>query len=327
MTEETKMPDGPPIGVTGLSPGWTEDLAMPEYLGDRAVSASKLWQLHTSTPAHLLHSLQQKGDDTTAAKEAGTAVHAAVYEPKLFESGYVVIGQCEAKKGSGDRCTNQGSVWRDGQSFCGVKGHDPYGKDTPMDPFLVTMTAEHRRKAEAMRDALFGHPTAGKILTAEGPKEVTGVWRDPVTGLWCRIRPDQLILDPEGAELFHWSVVNLKSSGKDIGEESFPRDANRLGYYFKAAFYRMGVRELWDIEPQNFLYPVVEQSAPHQVIVYRMNEDALDIGEAEVRHTLNQLAECVESGRWPGYGPAIRDLNLPDWRLKQVHSIDFIEAA
>lgn len=324
MTEETR----PPIGVTNLEPGWIEGLAMSTYLGDPAVSASRLWELYQKTPAHLLHALTQKGDDTTPAKEAGTAVHAALYEPELFETGYVVIGQCEAAKADGTRCTNQGKVWRDGQSFCGVKGHDPYGPDVPMDPELVTMTAESRRRAEAMRGALLEHPTASQIVRAPGPKEVTGVWRDPVTGLWCRIRPDQLIQDPpEARVVYHHSVVNLKTSGKDIGEGSFPRDFHNMGHYFKAAFYRMGMRELWDIEPQNFLYPVVEQGAPHQVIVYRLNEDALDIGEAEVRQTLNELAECVESGRWHGYGPAIRDLNLPDWRLKQVHSIDFLEVA
>ena len=65
----------------------------------------------------------------------------------------------------------------------------------------------------------------------------------------------------------------------------------------------------------------------HQVIVYRLNDDALDIGEAEVRTALNALAQCVESGKWPGYAPALHDLNLPDWRLRMAHSVDFLEVA
>lgn len=316
----------PTIGRTDLAPGWTAGLEMSAYLADPAVSASMLWTLHESTPAHLLHALSRRGNDSTPAKEAGTAVHAAVYEPDLFRDRFVVIGQCEARKADGQRCTNQGSTWRDGQSFCGVKGHDPHGKETPMAPGLEVMTEESRRKAEGMRDALLEHPTAGAILRAPGPREVTGAWRDPVTGLWCRIRPDQLVEDAPGHDLYHWSVVNLKSSGVDIGEEGFPRHANRLGYYFRAAFYRMGMRVLWDVEPQHFLYPVVEQSPPHAVIVYRLNEDALDVGELEVRRALETLAECVETGTWSGYGPAIRDLTLPDWRLRQIQSIpEFLE--
>lgn len=322
------MTTTPPIGVTRLDAGWHEGLEMSAYLSDPAVSASNMWALYQKTPAHLLHGLRAKGDDSTKAKELGTVTHAAVYEPEHFESAYVVIGQCEATKTDGSRCSNQGSVWRHGQSFCGVKGHDPLGKEVPMDPNVLTVPENIRASAGLMRDALLAHPTASEILQAPGPKEVTGVWRDRQTGLWCRIRPDQLIQDPADVRsVYHHSVVNLKTSGKDVGEGSFPRDFHNMGHYFKAAFYRMGMRELWDIEPQNFFYPVVESSAPHQVIVYRLNEDAIDIGEAEVRQTLNQLAECVESGRWPGYGPAIRDLNLPDWRLKQVHSIDFLEVA
>jgi hypothetical protein len=331
MAEATSELRLPRIGVTERDPGWHEGLDMAAYLSDPAVSASGLWKLYTETPAHLLHDLVTRADDQTPAKALGSLTHTKVFEPDEFDSRYVVLGQCEAKvKKTGQRCTSQGSVYRDGQSFCGVQGHDPYGKHVAMDASLELVTQGQRDAAIAADKALKAHPTAAEILGAEGMREVTGIWKDPGTGLMCRIRPDLLISAPAGTpDRYHYSVTNLKTTTihAGAGPGHFQADFNRRGQYFKAAFYRLGVRELWDIEPQNFLYPVVETTPPYEVIVYRLNEDALDIGENEVLEALNTLATCVESGRWPGYGVAVHDLTLPDWRLRMAHDIDRLELA
>ena len=325
MTETTEQPQVPPIGTTAFEPGWHEGVPMERYLGDPAVSASKLWYLHEETEAHLLAQLLEEANDETPAKVLGSVTHTAVFEPGEFDSRYVVLGQCAAKKRDGSPCTNQGSVYRDGQSFCGVKGHDPYD-GAPMPDGVQPIAASEKAKATRMRRSLFDHPTAGQLLRARGPVEVTGIFQDPKTGLWCRIRPDHLIEDPADVpDVFHWASVNLKSTGKSAAPHRFTRDQERLGLYFKAAFYRMGIRELWGIEPQHFYYPTVEAHGRHQVIVFRMNEDALDIGEAEVRSALDRLARAKKTGEWRGYGPEVYDLSLTPWRLKQVHAIDFLE--
>lgn len=317
------------IGTTDLTPGWHEGLDMAAYLSDPAASASALWKLYNETPAHFLHELRAAEDRDTPPKRLGSLTHTKVFEPDDFESRYVVLGQCEAiVKSTGNRCDKQGSVYRDGSSYCGIRGHDPYGREIPQDPDIECVTEAQRADAIAMEESLRAHPTAGAILGAPGPREVVGVWQDAPTGLWCRIRPDLLIEDPDAtSEVFYWSVVNLKTTGRGAGPRRFPRWFNDEGHYFKAAFYRMGLRALWDVEPQNFLYPVVESDGSYEVIVYRLNEDALDIGETEVREAMSTLAGCIETGEWPGYGPAVHDLNLPEWRLRMAHSIDFLEVA
>lgn len=312
------------IGTTSFAPGWHEDRSMSDYLGDPAVSASRLFSLHETTPAHLREELRKApGSDTTDAKALGSILHARVYEPKVFES-YVVLGQCEGVKKSGDRCTYQGSVHRDGQSFCGT--HDPYGKDEPMAPGIVPVAKSDRDAAIAMEASLRAHHTAAQIVWAEGPREVVGVVQDQETGLWLRIRPDQLIEEPSGTpERWWWSAPNLKSTGRVARGEVWRREVERLGLPFKAAFYRMVMRQLWDVEVQNFLYPTVETYPPYAVIVHRLHEDWLDIVEDDVRHALRTLAECVASDRWPAYGIEVHDLNLPEWRRKKLLELDSLE--
>lgn len=315
------------IGSTGFPAGWHDGLEMQKYLDDPAVSASALWTLDQNTPAHLLDELRGPRE-TTDAKELGSVVHTAVFEADQFDSRYVVMGQCEAfKKKDGERCTNAGSRYRDGSSFCGTKGHDPYG-DEPTDPNIHAVPESDRNAALKMKAALFADPTAGELLSAEGRREVTGFWKDPVTGLWCRIRPDLLIDEPQSVNpAYHFSTANLKTTGKSAHPERYWRDAEKMGTEFKAAFYLMGLRELCGWEPQNFFYPVVETNGSHQVIVFRMDDEALWVGEAAVRQALNRLADCVSSGRWPGYGPAIHRLKISDWRTKHLHDIDFLEVA
>jgi hypothetical protein len=318
------MSPSPAIGTTSFSSGWHEGRPMSDYLGDPAVSASQLWKLHTTTPAHLREEMKTPRS-TTDAKELGSALHTRIFEPKKFDERYVVLGRCEGEvKKTGERCKYQGSVYRDGQSFCG--NHDPYGKDVPMESGLELVTAQQKADTIAMDAALRADREIRELLEADGPREVIGVWQDRETGLWLRIRPDELIQEPASTPArWHWSIVNLKSTGKVARGEPFRRDFENMGNHFKAAFYRMGIRELWPVEPQNFFYPTVETYAPYATIIHRIHEDWLDEQETQVREALRQLADCLEADHWPGYAKGIHDLNMPEWRQRQMRALDHIE--
>jgi len=316
------------IGTTELKPGWTEGLSMSRYLGDAAVSASLLWGLHQRpTLSHFRHEAADPPAKKTDARDLGDVLHTLAYEPDAFESRYVVLGRCEAKKADCERCENPGTIWKGGGSYCGRKSHAPTrGASLPDDAFVVK--EDVKATAREMEKRLLEHPITSMILRAPGPREIVGVWKDETTGLWCRIRPDQLIEDPPVVPSeWHFSVPNLKSTGRGASDDEFRKQSNDLGYYFKAAFYRMGIDALCDWWPQHFLYPVVESFPPHEPTVFRLHEDALDIGEAEVRSALDQLAHALKTDRWPGYGPHVRDLNLPEWRLRLMRSTSFLEVA
>lgn len=319
------------VGTTGFTPGWHPGVPMQKYLADPAASASLLWKFHQETPAHVRAELDGRVvEGPTAATDLGEVVHSRVFEPEAFDSRYVIVGQCEAvKKGDGERCSHAGKFYRDGHSYCGTGGHDPE-KGAPMPDGIHVVQEEARDCANSAAAALAKHPIAKALLLVPGPREVVGVTQDPKTGLWLRIRPDLPIADPESLDpTFHWSAVDLKGTSKSAAPEEFrfPRDFLNLGHYFKAAFYRMALREIWGMEPQNFYYPVVELYEPFEVVVYRLSENWLDIGEFEVRAALDRLAECVGSGVWPGYAPYIRDLQPPAWQMKQVANFEGLEFA
>lgn len=312
------------IGTTGFCEGWHEGVSMGKYLADPAVSASKLWTLHNLTPGHLRDELEEETEDTTDPQDLGNVTHTAVFEPDVFDDRYVVLGRCEGRKTDGKRCSNPGVELRGGQAFCGIRAHT---NGQPIDEGVYTIGDETKAAARAMRDALMGYRPTATILQAPGPREVTGIWEDPVTGLMCRIRPDQLILDPdELEEIFWWSPVNLKTLGVPVKPgESLWRHLERFGTVFKAGFYRLGIRALWGVEPQNFLYPCVESSSPYAPILYRMLDDILDAGEEQARDALNRLASCIEHDRWETYPERVHDLHWPGWKERQLAQMPFVE--
>ena len=259
--------------TTAIEVGWHEGLTIEEYLAIDAMSASGIEQLRKS-PVHLKH-YRDNPKPSTPAMELGTALHMALLEPLLFEGQYVTLGQCEAQKRSGFPCENQGSVYRDGSSYCGVRGHDPLGGE-PMDPGVHVLTEDAMADLQGMTAAIQAHPRARTFFQGRGDYELTGIWRDEETGVLCKMRIDR---DVERSLL----IADLKSA-RDASPHGFRRDAAKMGYHRKAAFYRRGCAALGRERNSSALI-VPENTPPYPVAVYLLDEGDLTAANRENHET------------------------------------------
>ena len=296
--------------TTAIEVGWHEGLTMEEYLAIDAMSASGIEQLRKS-PLHFRY-YRDNPKPSTPAMELGTALHMALLEPLLFEGQYVTLGQCEAQKRSGFPCENQGKFYRDGQSFCGVRGHDP-GEGEDMDPVISVLEEDAMADLVGMALAIQAHPRARTFFTGHGNYELTGVWRDEETGVLCKIRMDR---DIERSLM----IADLKSS-RDASPEAFRRDASRMGYHRKAAFYRRGCAALGRERNASVLI-VPENVTPYPVAVYLLDEDDLTATNREITRHLNRYAMCLADDHWPGYGDEMMTLKMPPWAVEQDRELN-----
>jgi len=286
-----------------LPDGWHYGVPMETYLADPALSSSGSVDLDVTPKA--FHSGRKRVRVETKPMMEGTALHLAVLEPERFDDYYIVLFQCEAtKKGDGTRCVNPGTIYRDGSSFCGVKGHDPYGKDEPMDEGIHVIDADTMDRIARGKASVMGHAEAKKFFHGQGRSEVTGIHTDPATGVRMKIRLDR---DIDRISLH----TDLKWT-RDISDVAFSRQAGRMGWVQRSAFYRRVMAAL-DRPAAGSVIIAVESAAPHDCRTFLLNEGDITAFDRKIDGLLALYAECSNSGVWPGYPQVLTPLNLNYW--------------
>ena len=171
-----------------------------------------------------------------------------------------------------------------------------------------------------MRDAVYAHPSANKLLTkVPGKAEVSAYWHDPETGEMCRVRPDFWREDGY--------IVDLKTTA-DASPEAFAKSVANFRYHVQAPYYMDGLNHAAEqggieITPiKGFVFLAVEKDAcvvngeSKGVGVYVLDEDALYEGGAQYRKDLSTYVRCCNENKWPGYSNKVEKLTLPKSAFK-----------
>lgn len=249
-----------------------------DYLQIDAVNWSTLKELRRS-PLHYRHRLENQRKDSPRLA-LGRAAHTAVFEPDRFMLEYACF------KGP-IRRGKKWDVFKESHAGETILKVDEYGL------------------CLAMRDAVRRNPLAASYLE-RGAAEQSIRWTDPKTGLACKGRLDW-VSDSRPA------LVDLKTTG-DIEANRFGSWAARLGYHIQLAWYSDGLMYASGKRPPVVVI-AVEAGPPHDVAVYRFDEDALYAGAEEYAALLRKVAECRMSGEWPGRYAEEQVLRLPRWMM------------
>lgn len=293
--------DAAPAPGIGLHLG----LSMADYLAYPAVSASSLEDLAES-PRRYRYALEHPTESTDDMR-VGEALHMAVLEPERFVGHYHVAGPCEQTLASGARkgepCGNGGKfLHRDLGWLCGQH----VARFTDGIVQVETLSAQQYADVVGMRDAIRAHARARTLFEGKGGFEVTGIFRDPETGILCKFRPDRLV---ERAHM----LVDLKKA-RCASPAAFPRDAESRGYWRKMAFYGRGLRVLgWERTDTSI---VAADGPPYDCTPFLLDEKGLESAEAEVVKLLRQLRTCMDTDTWPGYVTDFAHLARPAWATR-----------
>jgi hypothetical protein len=233
------------------------------------------------------HAREQILNDTeTAAKVLGQALHVALLEPEVFAKTYVAAPKLDKRTVAGKR------EWADFQA-------DNAGK--------LALTKAEMDECLALADAAHGHPiAAGLISEAKALREVTLVWQDDGTKLFCKARLD-LLTYHEGVS----TILDVKTT-RDASPLRFAADAARFGYHIQAAWYLRGADALSPV-PRRYFLLALEKEAPHALMLHELDEAFLAEGRAQCEKALVAYKHATESNVWPGYPTRINTLRAPGW--------------
>lgn len=259
-----------------------------EYHNDSSRISKSGLDLISKTPAHYWsrHLDPNRPPRPTTVKDFfadGTAAHAIICEPEVFNKTYVV------RPGSRMNAAELAA-------FSAAAG----------DRTVIDL--DTYRMITGMRDSVFSHPIAAELLRSGRPEQ-TIYWTDPMTGAACKCRPDW--------ESDMGFLVDIKTTN-DVSPGAFARSSAKYRYYVQDAFYTDGFQTATGRKLSGFVLIAVEKEPPYQVAIYTHDPEDIALGRKHYIENLETYVECLRTGHWPSYKDRMaKVLKLPTYLTNQ----------
>jgi hypothetical protein len=165
-----------------------------------------------------------------------------------------------------------------------------------------------------MIESVQSNPKARWLLDAKGYYEHSIVWRDKVTGLMLRARPDKMSL------LSDECVISDIKTTRAEDHRDFSSAIASFGYHRQAAWYWDGVESLGYDVPA-FCFITVNKTPAHECHVYELQPSAIELGREENRQLLVELAHRLNTDNWTSRDHGtILEIDLPTWAYRQTQN-------
>lgn len=272
---------------TVITPGVWEGIPNDVYHSLPGISKSGLDRIRRS-PAHYRYAPPRQ---STRAMEIGSAIHAAILEPQLFEATYKVLA--------------------------GVKSRveAPYKAAIKAVPSEFVLTEPEGAKVLGMQQACYDDEHIRRYLAAAGPgrTELTLIAGDvDKPEEWRRIRLDAYIRNGE-----HHIVLDLKKT-QDARVDAFERSVTAYRYHVQAAWYARVFAEVTGESIAGFVFAAIEEEAPHGCAMYVLDDETQAVGLREANADYARYLECLCSDKWPAYESKPVTIGLTSWAMKKA---------
>lgn len=305
MSTAPKIPPLPTEpGVTGVF----YNLAIDDYHGGAGVSKSALDDYRKAP--HLYWSNRfdptKPPEEKKASHLQGHLLHCAFLEPDQFGARYVTVPEDAPRKPS---ITQRNAKKPSAETLEAINWWDRFNLDnegkeiiTPDDYTLAWKQADSLRKIKAI-----------STLAVNGKPEVSAYWTDPVTGLYCRCRPDwvspfgdqgDILLDIKGAADWRTDVFSR-------------RQATPLRYHVQDAFYSEGWTRASGRPVLEFMFGIVEDTWPFLANVVVFDEPSKTQGRKDFREDLNGIKRHMDTGVWMPNTDNVQTMSLQSYAFTE----------
>lgn len=266
-------------------------MSMTAYHKADGLSKSMMDYLKIS-PAHFKYNRENPTEETESML-LGSLFHTMVLEPKKFDKEYAIAPECDRRTSAGKQIYQEFMDKNSGKKIITQKQFDTVSNWV---------------------DAIKKHPVASKLITGRGKNEVSIFWTDDGTGEICKARLDRIKND---------TIIDLKTT-VSAQQDDFERSAHKLGYHRQAYWFSEAYEQEFGTDPK-FVIIAVEKTAPFNVVVYKYEKFAIEVGGKECRELLKIYHHCKQTNNWYGYDGENNDvqpLTLPNYIiLKNMEEI------
>jgi hypothetical protein len=278
----------PKIVSPDFKPYWDEGISNETYHSDKSAVSSSALKKILKSPASFYSNYLDGGNEQTEAMRLGSIIHMAILEPKKFFSRYV-----------------KQPHFGDLRSTVNKKAKEEWAFNLEQtNPDAVVLSEAEFIQIEGMVNSVSSHKDASSLLKHGNP-EITGYFRDPITGIKCKIRPDLINFDL-------MVLLDIKTT-EDCTHESFSKSIWNYRYDFQMAYYYHGIECITGKVPSYGIYMAIEKRPPYEVGVWVADDTLIRKGMEDYRKALDKLAQCLESNQWPAYQSTLETISLPRW--------------
>jgi hypothetical protein len=225
--------------------------------------------LKEPTPLHA--KMAMEGGKDGPALALGDALHKAILEPQIFEEHFEDFYITSVTKTWDSKANERLAL---------------------LYPDKIILTQDQIDQVKWMRDAIYKHHLASRLLRACDERELTGIAPDPETGIVRKIRVDGRSSRPDSQFL-----LDIKTA-RDLLESKFYYDARKFGYHVQGAYYLDTDAMITGRRRQQFIILGVTNCKPYYARVYTIPPEDLDEGRIIYQHRMASLVNAVAKNEW-----------------------------
>jgi len=222
----------------------------------------------------------------------GSAVHTLALEPDLFHDRFYILAEGIIRNA-------KHAKYQDALAEAGER---------------KILTAKDFQNIEGMAAALRKKKKALALLASSGKIEASIFWEDEETGVKLRCRPD--FMRDDGL------IVDIKTT-HSARPSLFFKTAWDLHYDVSVAMTCDGYTALTGKEPQNYVFLVIETTAPHKIEIYDSfrpdefgNVAYSEAGAVRFRKYLEKYVFSRDNNYWPSYNDKVVPMGFPGYANK-----------
>lgn len=282
-------------------------------------SGSSLYQLYSECPADFKFGDKEK----TAALHFGTASHAAMLEPSLFEDEFV---RAISKEDEVNYLTSDAGIKKVIKD-AGIPGYsnksysdliiraisiDPDIKIFQLEQLLQKYECTDKTLVKGedfdnilqMRKVLFADDDNVNLFKCAS-FEVSVICEIEISERWhkVKVRPD--IITKSGLVPDYKTTASMKP-------EDFARQAYYAGYWFKQAFVHDILTAAYNA-PFKMALLAQGKKSPFIPQLYMLTNEQLQVGREQYLSALSRFEQCKKSNVWPAYFDGAVELPTPDY--------------
>lgn len=270
-----------------MKPGIYNNLSNSEYHAHKeSISRSALIDFYKNPynywAKHLNPDRPKK--DATPAMVMGSAFHALMLEPHVFEKEYDILPPKVLLK------------------HVGREIYDAFKKKTELIEAgnKIILSDEEFLLLSNMRLRLESNEQAMELIR-DARIEHSFFWEDNDSGLLLKARPDILHSN---------MIVDLKTCS-DASPRAYQHEMVEYGYHWQGAMIRDAVEHLEGHRINNVINICIETKYPFNMAIYIIDEFAIDAGEEKYKQLCIDLKNAQETNSFIDYG--VQQISLPKW--------------